>query len=282
MNKIIQKLIAWAEKESTIRALILEGSRGNKNFVGELSDYDINVFVDDIHKHTLDYKWLNTFDEVLVYQKEHFYYQEISMPTCLVYFKNIPRIDFSIWPSHILKTMNEENVHEPYKNGYQILIDKDGLTRSIPEPTGEAFKIRKPRQDDYLDAVYNFWFETLAVIKHLKSGHLWFVKTIVDGPIKRYLLQMILWDESSGADWNRNDIHLSGKNLEQKVSKKTLDKIPFCFSPYHKGKTWLSLLRMIDLFKMLSINVASALNYPYPEERLKSIEKYIHRTHNGK
>ncbi len=164
MENILPRLIDWAEKETTIRTVILEGSRGNKNSVDELSDYDINVFVIDVNKFTGNYNWLTAFDEILVYQKEHFFYQEILIPTCLVYFKNIPRIDFSFWPCYILKHMNRENVHEPYKNGYQLIIDKDGFARSLPLPTGEAFKIKKPSQDIFLETVYNFWFEVLATI----------------------------------------------------------------------------------------------------------------------
>ncbi len=91
---------------------------------------------------------------------------------------------------------------------------------------------------------------------------------------------MILWDESRGSDWDRYDIHLSGKNLEQKIGNKTLNSIPFCFSTYQKEDTWLGLLKMIDLFKILSLNVANALNYTYPEIRLHEIEEYIHKTYN--
>lgn len=49
---MLEKIIAWAEKEETVRALILAGSRARNEAVDFLADYDISVFVTDAGKYT--------------------------------------------------------------------------------------------------------------------------------------------------------------------------------------------------------------------------------------
>jgi len=44
-HSILNKIVNWAENESEIRTLILEGSRASNSPTDKLSDYDLNVFV---------------------------------------------------------------------------------------------------------------------------------------------------------------------------------------------------------------------------------------------
>lgn len=277
MDDVISKTIEWAENEPSIRAIILEGSRGSGGNVDEFSDFDLNVFIQEEKKFMLGDAWLNTFDHVLVYQNEKFNYQNIIIPTRLVFFEHLPRIDFSFWPLYLLEEMKEENLPESYKNGFQVLIDKDGLSRQLPRPSGGGFNLVRPDPDEFLETIYNFWFEMMVCTKYMQRGSLWFVKTIADCPARKYLLQMILWKEGCEQGWDHNDIHLNGKNLEMKVCEMTLRKIPSCFSTYRSGETKLGLLQMIDFFKILSSEVSAALNYPLPEGKLLKIEQSIHQ-----
>ena len=79
-HSILNKIVNWAKNESEIRTLILEGSRASNSPTDELSDYDLNVFVVDPDKYTSDNSWINNFDQVLVYQKEKFFYKNIEIP----------------------------------------------------------------------------------------------------------------------------------------------------------------------------------------------------------
>lgn len=54
-HSILNKIVNWAENESEIRTLILEGSQASNSPTDELSDYDLNVFVVNPDKYISDY-----------------------------------------------------------------------------------------------------------------------------------------------------------------------------------------------------------------------------------
>jgi aminoglycoside 6-adenylyltransferase len=164
---------------------------------------------------------------------------------------------------------------ESYKNGYCVLIDKDGITRNLPEATGTGYILKKPGADEFLETIYNFWFEMMAILKYLHKGSIWHVKTIADGPVRKILFKMILWNEGCKGRWNRNDIHLCGKNLEEKIDSQILERLSSCFSGYGKKMTIISLIETIRFFKILSGQAANSLHLPYPEKKLQKIEKII-------
>ncbi|GAI10979.1 unnamed protein product, partial [marine sediment metagenome] len=172
-----------AKNESEIRTLILEGSQASNSPTDELSDYDLNVFVVNPDKYTSDNSWINNFDQVLVYQKEKFFYKNIEIPTRLVLYKNNPRVDFSFWPINVLYKIIENRIlPESYRNGYEVLLDKDKIIDNIILPNYDGFIINQPTEDELLTTMYNFWFEACSITKYLKRDRLWFAKILENGP----------------------------------------------------------------------------------------------------
>ena len=93
--------------------------------------------------------------------------------------------------------------------------------------------------------------------------------------IKGFMLQIILWNESSKYDWNNNKIHLQSKNLETQVDIDIKESFKKCFSKYDKSDTWDSLFGMIELFKRLAYELTIRMNVKYPNDSISEIEKYI-------
>lgn len=281
-ESIISKIVEWAQKESEIRAVILEGSRASDSTTDTFSDYDLNIFVTDHAKYTSDNHWMSEFDTVLVYQKEGFFHKNTRIPTRLVVYKNSPKVDFSFWPIRILcEIVNSKTLPERYKNGYKVLFDKDDITRNMPTPCADGFIVGKPTKDEVLTMIYDFWFEAYCIVKYLTRDNLWYAKILENGPIKTFLLKMILWHESSKDDWKSNKIHLEGKNLEAHVDETTKRTLADCFSKYNKSETWYSLCAMMKLFKKLSHDVTSKLSIAYPEKSISQIEAYIEQLYRG-
>ena len=275
-HSILNKIVNWAKNEPEIRTLILEGSRASNSQTDELSDYDLNVFVVNPDKYTSDNSWIDNFDKVLVYQKEKFFYKNIEIPTRLVLYKNNPRVDFSFWPINVLHEIIENRIlPESYRNGYKVLLDKDKVTGNIILPNYDGFTITQPTKDELLTTIYNFWFESCSVAKYLKRDRLWFAKILENGPIKGFMLQIILWNESSKYDWNNNKIHSQGKNLETHVDVDIKESFKKCFSKYDNNDTWDSLFGMIELFKRLAYELTMTMNVKYPNDSISEIEKYI-------
>ncbi len=275
-ERVVNKIVAWARDEAAIRAVILEGSRASSSHTDEFSDYDLNIFVTDDTKYLSDSHWITAFDDVLVYQKEGFVCKNTRIPTRLVVYKNSPKVDFSFWPISMLREIVDSKVlPERYRNGYRVLLDKDGIIQNMPTAHFDGFVIVKPTQDEVLTTIYNFWFETYCIAKYLRRESLWYVKVLENGPIKRFLLQMILWHDSSKDEWKNNKIHQQGKNLEDHIDADTKEALADCFSGYNKEDTWRSLCAMMELFKRLSRDVTVNLSIQYPDKSLAQIEKCV-------
>ena len=137
---LLDKIVTFALADEDIRAVILEGSLATGALVDELSDYDINIYARRYEPYLRDDRWMSRFGEVLLYQKEEFQFYAASIPTRLVLYLGGQRIDFSFWQLDLLSEMaSGTKEYESYKNGYQILVDKDRLAEQLKPPSGAGF-----------------------------------------------------------------------------------------------------------------------------------------------
>ena len=278
MIEIIGKIVSWAQQELKIRAIILEGSIVSGAKIDKLSDYDLNIYITDYSKFVKNNDWMYTFDDVIVYQKPDFTYDEWYIPSRLVVYKHSPRVDFSFWNIDILKQFIEkQELPEFYKNGYKVLIDKDRITSQLHEPSHDGYAIARPCKDEFLKTIFDFWYEVYCVVKYLKRESLFYTKMIENGYIKKFLLQMLLWYEAMNTGWGRNDIHTEGKNLEEIIDDTLKSQLAKCFSDYSYEKTLTSLQKMIQLFEKYSITVCNNLDIDYPNKRIKGIKSFINK-----
>lgn len=192
--KILTDIIDWAQTETLIKTVVLEGSAGGGKLQDEFSDFDLNLFVEDVELFLQNDEWFKQFDEIVVYQKEGTYYNGRFIPTRLVIYQNSRRVDFSFWPVSILQNwIKDQKLPEFYKNGFEILLDKLEITQKLPKPAYNGYTITKPCRDEFLQTIYNFYFEASIIAKYLHRGNLWFACKLSNGPIKKFLQQTILW-----------------------------------------------------------------------------------------
>lgn len=276
-NEIIAKLISFGESDDTIRAVILEGSLAAGKFVDDLSDYDVNIFTHDAKHYLKEDQWMNQFGKVLIYQKEEFDFYRQIITTRLVIFKDGTCIDFSFWPTAYLVEMADgSKPYESYRNGYQVLVDKDGLAADLPKPDKLGFHIHLPEKDLFLQTVYDFWFEACCIARALARGDLWYAKRIDASFIKDHLYQMVLWERQRRLSWSHDPVlHLGGKRFEKWASPQLLEAISACFSLYEKDETWASLFAMLGLFNRVAQKLAVELKIEYPLGTEKEILAYL-------
>ena len=274
---LTQRIVALAQADEDIRAVILEGSLVSGGAVDELSDYDINIYARGFDRYLNDDRWMEQIGEVLVYQKEQSLFYGAVMPSRLVVFRDCPRVDFSFWPVAVLNEMVQgHKQYESYRNGYLILVDKDGLAAQLPPPDGEGFRILPPSRDTFLQELYDFWFEAYCVAKYLSRGDLWYAKMVENGYIKQHMYQMVLWHHQAARGWPRDSVlHTEGKRFERWASPELLDEIGRCFSRYDVEDTWSSLVAMVELFGRLAREVASQLDIVYPERKEQQVIGYL-------
>jgi aminoglycoside 6-adenylyltransferase len=274
---LIDKIVALAQSDEGIRAVVLEGSITTEFQVDELSDYDVNIYSRSYEKYLTDDYWMNRIGEVLLYQKEQFQFYENTIPTRLVIFKDRERVDFSFWYASLLSDMvRGEKEYESYKNGYQILVDKDRLAEKLKQPDGTGFRISPPDRDKFLQTIYDFWFEAYCVARYLSRGNLWFAKRIEDSYIKDHLYRMALWQHQAENDWKPDPLlHLEGKRFEKWASPELIEEVGRCFSLYDLKNTWISLYAMVKLFGKLARQVSTQQHIKFPERVEGDVLDYL-------
>lgn len=278
-RSLLDKLVAFAQADDNVRALILEGSVAVGSQVDVLSDYDVNVYAREHDRYLTDDHWLAQIGDVLLYQREQFTFHDVVIPTRLVLFRDQPRVDFSFWSISLLEAMVcGEKVYESYKNGFQILVDKDGLAQRLPPPDGTGFRVSPPERDVFLKTLYDFWFEAHGMAKYLARRDLWYAKRIEDRYMKDHLFQMALWHHQAGRDWQPDPLlHTGGKRFEAWASPALIAEVTACFSPYEIEATWRSLLAMLDLFDRLARETADQLHVTYPEQTEEDLREDIQK-----
>lgn len=276
-QKILDNIIEFANADEDVRVVILEGSVATKSSIDELSDYDINIFSDHYEKYLDSDEWMWRLGEVLIYQKEQFPFDDHVIPTRLVLFRNGTKVDFSFWRLPLLaRILTGESTYETYKNGYIVLVDKEQVGKRLPEPRGDGFMITKPDREEFLLAIYNFWFEGYCVAKYLSRGDLWYAKMVENRYIKDHLLQMMIWHHHCQHDWTHNPlIHTGGKRLEQWADRKLTESISRCFSGYDLEATWRSLLSMMMWFNSLAKETSLTLDIEYPSHVERNMLKFL-------
>lgn len=274
---LIDKIVALAQADENIRAVILEGSLAAQFQVDQLSDYDINIYALDYERYLLDDRWLSQLGDVLIYQKEQFQFCDTIIPTRLVLFRDRERVDFSFWHYTLLAEMvRGEKQYESYCNGYQILVDKDRLAEQLEPPNGAGFLISPPSREEFLQTIYDFWFEAYCVAKYLSRGDLWYAKLIENRYIKDYLFRMVLWNHQSARAWQADRIlHTEGKRFEKWASSELINAAAQCFSRYDVGESWDSLFAMVDMFQRLARQTSHRLRIEYPERVEQDMTNYL-------
>ncbi len=273
-EKILTNIIDWAETIDQIKVIILEGSLAAGEEKDELSDFDINLFVEDTEQFLQNDEWFTQFDDVVVFQKEGSYYKDKDtyIPTRLVIYQNSRRVDFSLWPIWILVDwITGKELPEFYKNGYEVLMDKFGFTNRLIPPAFDGYVQTKPARDVFLQTIYNFYFEAAIIAKYLSRGNLWFACKLSNGPIKDFLQQMIIWQAAEKANWNLQGMNSLGKNLEEKISADIIQKLHKTFSKYDLNDCWESLFFMIEIFDEISKKISVKLEIEYPDKKIGKV-----------
>src|SRR3979411_740726 len=122
---ILEKILAWANKNDQVRALILSGSFAGKGKTDQLSDYDIALYGSDFG-FINDDQWLTEIQHYWISIHSHFDFWGYDIPSRLIIFDSFSKVDFSFHPLELLKQLaNTKVLPDCYQIGYKILIDKD-------------------------------------------------------------------------------------------------------------------------------------------------------------
>jgi aminoglycoside 6-adenylyltransferase len=161
---VINRLVQWAEKRETIRAMLLFSSRTNPTApVDIFSDYDILLAVSDIHPFHMDDHWLEDFGRVLVVYRNpiglEYGFESFGFIT---HYQDGTKIDYCFYPVEFLRwAVQQPRLPDDLDSGYRILVDKDRLTNGLKPPTYTAYLPKPPTEREYRAIVEEFFNDSI-------------------------------------------------------------------------------------------------------------------------
>jgi aminoglycoside 6-adenylyltransferase len=241
----LAKIVAWATTDDNVRAVVLTGAAalGLEN-VDELSDLDVEFFVNDPPALLDDSSWYKQFGEVLVVEALP---NPEWHPTRLVCYVG-GKIDFMVAPKDALHK-------SVYARPYRVLLDKDQATANLTSvPLANN---RPPGSAEFLTCINWFYSGALMCAKCIVRSEPWLAKNR-DWDMKRQLRTMLEWDHKSRYGW-AYDTWFNGKRLDQWIDADLRDALDQCWANFSSTETTDALWASIELFDKVSLRTASAL-----------------------
>lgn len=260
VETFLDRVIQWAIGCKSIEALLMTGSRAEKGKVDPLSDYDLSLFCQDPFELVNAPLHLEEIALLWVVIPEQFLFEGVTIPTRLAIFEGGVKVDFAFFPTSLLQQLARSTaLPDALNKGYRVLIDKEGLAKSLPAPSYEGFIEKKPSLEEFDALFQEFWFEAYHVAKYLSRQDLWSMQFRLSG-LRDLLLRMIRWHEAARHDWKLATSAI-GKRMEDWVSEETQQQLSGLFSPFDAKEGWLALSNNLQLFQKLSSETASMLGY---------------------
>ncbi len=268
----------WAQRNDNIRTVLLTSSRANPHaFTDIFTDYDFEIFVEDLDAFISDDGWLDQFGSLI----KKVALQDGNWRTRLVLYEDGTKIDFQISTSdHIQRLAELTELPTKYDNGFKVLLDKDGFAKKIPAPSYKAYITMKPSEEIYADIINSFWGDTAYVANSLWRDELYFAKYMLDNVIRfNYLQPAIEWYLGVKHDWGINP-NKFGRWFKRYLDSETWAELEATYAGAGIEENWEALFRTADLFSRLAQKVGESLCYPYPMEYELKMRKYLLKVRN--
>ena len=282
----IERLTRWAQARDDVRALILTSTRAIPHArLDAYSDYDVIAIVRDVRPMVEDSGWQVAFGEVLIA-----YWDVVATNpatgaesvSSVTQYVNGLKIDFTLWSAQqFTDATSRAEPHAELDAGYQVLLDKDSLTASLPAPTYTAYVPRRPDDETYQRLITDFLIGVPYVAKCLLRDELLPAKWVLDFDMRfNYLLSMLEWRIQCDNDWSLTTGFL-GRGLKTRVSADRWRALESTFTGPGVEANWEVLFAMVDLFGRIAAEVVEFLGYRYPETLVFRVADHARRMRQG-
>jgi aminoglycoside 6-adenylyltransferase len=275
---VLSTLTRWGERRSAVRTMILTSTRAVPGArVDFFSDYDVVVAVTDVRPFHDDRSWLDDFGRVLVVYRDPMRKAAGGERFAFItQYENGLKIDFTVCATGVLSRLaRAETLPEDLDVGYAVLLDKDGLTQTLADPTHSAFVPSPPDETAYGELIEEFFHEATYVAKHLWRDDLLPAKYNLDHAMKQVnLRRMLEWRIGTEHDWAL-PTRAYGKGLKQMLPADTWRELKAAYAGGDIEQNWAALFRTIALFRRVAGEVGGRLGFTYPEDLDARVTRYL-------
>ena len=276
-DEILGRIVAWAEEQPLVRAVVLESSRTVAGAsLDRFSDYDILLVVAETRSFSEDNDWQRFFGEPLTRFGDAKETLGFTTYFRLVFYQDHTKIDFAIWPVALLRAVVERQESTDLLDwGYRALLDKDGLAARLPTPTRTAHIPKKPTEREYLALIEEFWWEATYVAKNLWRDELVMARYNLDVVMRSELLvPMLEWRVELDRDWSWKP-GMAGRGLKRALPPDLWAAFERTYAGPDISENWDAALAMTALFRRVAREVGDALGYTYPQAMDDGVSAYL-------
>jgi aminoglycoside 6-adenylyltransferase len=283
---MLETLIAWGEAQDNVRAMLLTSSRavpGSPN-TDRYSDYDIILALRDILPFHHSRDWLAAFGTLLAMYSDPLLEEDgLTFSGNVVQFEEGLKIDFSLWPVEMLRrTAQQAQLPEEFDAGYQVLLDKDGLTQGIKPPSYRGYIPPRPTPERYHAEIENFFLCATYVAKYLLRDDVMAAKYLLDGEMKHENLRPLLeWLIEIEHDWQVKPGNY-GRRIKKWLRPELWADLAATYTGADIEDNWQALWRLMDLMHTVGVELGEKLGYPYPQSIEQRMRIYLAQLKAGK
>mgnify|MGYP000870742893 CR=1 FL=1 len=260
-HEMFTLILDVAKNDDRVRAVILNGSRANKNAIKDIfQDYDIVYVVKETKTFIEDKNWIDQFGKRLYmqYPEDNSYYPS-NVNHCygwLIQFTDGNRLDLHVCTlNHTLKVIIKDSLTK-------VLLDKDKSLPDIPPATDEDYWVKKPSEKEFLDTCNEFWWCLNNVAKGLWREEIPYVMDMINKVVRPQLIYLLEWKIGYKTDFSVS-VGKSGKYMYKWLEKTKWDMFLKTYSSGVIKDIWEAVFIMCDLFILVAKEVACLLNFNY-------------------
>jgi aminoglycoside 6-adenylyltransferase len=280
---ILEQLTHWAEQQPLVRAMLLTSSRAIPQAPSDVfSDYDVILALPDVQPFYADRTWLEAFGPVLVVYRDPLIQDRgLERSAYVTQYENGLKIDFSLWPVDLLRqVVADPKLPGELDAGYQVLLDKDQLTKGLKPPTYAAYIPLPPTGAEYQETMEVFFLEATYVAKLLWRDDVMAAKHILDELMKQeHLRPMLEWHMELEHQWSVKPGPY-GQRLKQWLRPDLWSELERTYTGAESEANWAALFETIGLMRRVASEVAERMGYSYPQELERRVIAYLQKVKN--
>ena len=274
-EEMVELIIKVAKEDPDIRAVLMSGSRANKDCpVDQYQDFDIVYFVKDVQPYWDNMAWIeDKFDKPILVQKPESI--ELIPPDddgnymYLMLFADGNRIDLQFTSS-------------PYVDDGEpavLLLDKDGMFPDI-QVQEDFWYVRKPSQKYFADCCNEFHWCLNNVAKGIARDELSYAMKQMNEYVRDMLVLMLQWYVGAHYDF-KVSAGKEGKYFKKYLPFEIYERFRKTYSDADYEHMWAAAFETLYLFGDVARSVAEKLGFAYAEEEEQGIEQYMEMVRSG-
>ena len=273
-DQMIDLIRAVAQKDERIRAVILNGSRTNKNIVkDDFQDFDVIYLVNEIDSFKNEPDWIDVFGQRVILQMPN----SMKLKECapknaedeivyLMLFKDFNRIDL-----RLVKVKDKDRCQDSLN---LVLVDKDQIFDQVSVPSDIDYHIKKPSQKEFSDCCNEFWWVSTYVFKGIARNEPLYAKDMLEGPVRKMFMKMMAWYAASKEEYSIN----TGANyrfLKDYIEEESWNRVIKTYPDGEIKSIWTSLNEMTKLFHEVASILAKDIELTYDSNESENVRRYL-------